>query len=459
MKYYLPENLTLEKILTDHPPSFNYKLPYLKYLLTLIGLIPANYKHIDLIKGYTPISSRALKGKIKTYSKYYEYAEQMEIIIIDPSYYEGKKCKGYKFTEKYQTRLVSEEVKDYRVKKYMKNETEFNRNMLRKHKHLHKWLNSDLEIDAISACDYAQLVYNEKINGKRLIDTNSKGKMINPKDQFKWAQINIQNIKDHVFFPFVDPVGFRFHSTLTSLKSELRNFLTYQEKNLVALDLKNSQPFLSTIILNPEFWNKNSTTVNIYNISSPKTRKYLLNTINTRRSFIWAKFNTLEYQQGFEHYKKIVESGFYEYMQAELSRELGQGYNSRDNVKRTMFQVLFSKNSSFYQKFAAPKRVFARLFPEVYEFFCFIKSIEYEQLACLLQNIESHIFLNVITKQISKEKPRLPLFTIHDSIVTTIGNENYVKNIMKKELRRLVRAKPTIKREYWLPENLIEIPN
>jgi len=97
---------------------------------------------------------------------------------------------------------------------------------------------------------------------------------------------------------------------------------------------------------------------------------------------------------------------------------------------------------------------FAEEFPEVYEFFKCLKSKDYTMLALLLQNIESYIFLNLITKKISKERADLPLFTVHDSIVTVEGEESYVKRVMEEELEALIGKRPTITIDLWTPEKL-----
>ncbi|RCR67503.1 hypothetical protein [Larkinella punicea] len=77
------------------------------------------------------------------------------------------------------------------------------------------------------------------------------------------------------------------------------------------------------------------------------------------------------------------------------------------------------------------KEIFRDLFPNVMRLFELIKSQQHRTLALLLQNIESEIFLNRIARRIAQERPDLPIFTIHDSIVTTVGNETYVKMIMR----------------------------
>src|SRR5436190_21445883 len=156
MFYYLPENLNIEQILKEKTPNFKHKIEYFKFLLSLINSIPAKNKHLDLIDGYTPISSKVLIGQIPMYALYYRYLEEIGVININHHYYEAEKCKGYKFTAIYQTPLIMESVASRPVRKYMKNESAFNRNMKRKHIYLIRPLeDGKLNIDADAALDYA----------------------------------------------------------------------------------------------------------------------------------------------------------------------------------------------------------------------------------------------------------------------------------------------------------------
>ncbi len=49
---------------------------------------------------------------------------------------------------------------------------------------------------------------------------------------------------------------------------------------------------------------------------------------------------------------------------------------------------------------------------------------------------------------------QVPIFTIHDSIVTTKGNEDFVKRIMEEELTRAIGVPPTLQVEEWRENKL-----
>ena len=67
---------------------------------------------------------------------------------------------------------------------------------------------------------------------------------------------------------------------------------------------------------------------------------------------------------------------------------------------------------------------------------------------------ESHAVLQGITKRISKEHPKVPLFTIHDGITTTRENVDLVESIINEELKALTGYSPALKREVWNHKNM-----
>jgi len=94
------------------------------------------------------------------------------------------------------------------------------------------------------------------------------------------------------------------------------------------------------------------------------------------------------------------------------------------------------------------------IWPVVADLFYQLKIRDHSMIGTILQQIESHLVLKVIGKRIATEEPNLPIFTIHDSIVTTAGNEQYVEQVIIEELEKAIGIKPTCKCEYWHPDNL-----
>jgi hypothetical protein len=256
---------------------------------------------------------------------------------------------------------------------------------------------------------------------------------------------------DDQYYFKVDKNVNRLHTNLTTMKSELRNFITYSGQQLVSVDIKNAQPFFSTILLSSLFYrktekDKNENLFNIYNIS-PKILFYNLSSL----IMVVKRYETYG-SIDIQAYKKYVTNGrIYEFISGQLGQVIGSNYSnlSRKEIKECVFTMLFTGNKFIAQAEAEPKRIFRQIFPHTYEVMKAIKRDDSTNLPLLLQRIESKLMLDRVAKRISKERPNMPIFTIHDSIVCPFGNESYVAFIIEEEANKAIRASPILKFDYW----------
>ena len=147
-----------------------------------------------------------------------------------------------------------------------------------------------------------------------------------------------------------------------------------------------------------------------------------------------------------------VENGdLYEYMEQRIKIMNNSDKKwTRKEIKAIIFKIMFTDNRYTDED----KKLFKSIFPTVYNMFAFIKRTDKRLLPILLQTIESKLFLNKIVRRIANERPDLPIFTIHDSVSTTIGNEEYVKNVMIEETEKAIGIRPSIDITEWSPSNI-----
>jgi len=261
------------------------------------------------------------------------------------------------------------------------------------------------------------------------------------------------------------------------MRSIIRNAITYKGQKLVSIDIKNSQPYLSTLLLNRNFWitakkepkkdaflsisfdePKILYSTSFKDIKGSKSNHININNINNNNIVPYTMLGDMEnalLQQGFDHYIQLVVSGkFYEYLEEVFKMHLGVGYADRKEVKSAVFQVLFTDNRFLGQDDAKPKKLFQKLFPAVYDIFSKIKSKDKSILPRLLQSIESYLIVDVISNRIATELPNAPIFTIHDSIATTEEYVDAVELIMEEELCNAIGYPPKLKKEPWELENM-----
>lgn len=477
MKLYIPNNLDIYALTHNTRPTFKpYKLDKLCYILHLINAIPALNKEL-MFEEYTPINAQQLQKKIQNYKQYLNYLEKdLKIIESDNHYLPGEKSKGFRFIEKYQTEVTSWSINDFSLKKTLK--VSKNKKVLSvKHlDYLTKWFNPNLEIDLKVVNDFLEEEYNIRKDRKDLWDYDRiKKRYKKPLVQKNHAFLSAQklNLKDYNLV--LDDNVYRVHSNLTNMRSIIRNAVTYNGEKLISIDIKNSQPYLSTILLSRSFWieqkkmrtnAKNELTIsfsepqsvingfsliNNNKIDTTKTININKLQIHKRDSYIMLG-EVAEHliNKEFQHYiNLVVNGGLYEYLETQFLIKLGIELKNRKDVKVAVFQVLFTDNRYIGQDEAKPKKLFQQLFPEVYEVFAKIKKKDKSLLPRLLQSIESYLIIDVIAKRIAIEFPNAPIFTIHDSIASTAQYINDVKRITEEELTKAIGHAPKLHVENW----------
>lgn len=481
----IPSNFNLEAHLAQYPvtdymfvqdnggvirsvPKYGESNPYLIfdpnriiYILGLISSIPARNKDSITETGYVLINSRLIRNFFKDYLSYLDYLILTGVLVTDGQYIQGQKSKGYKFADRYANAPLvrynypefqqnNNSVTPFQEEIYDEKEGTFVNNPIIEFPYLSYWYSTKgLHIDN-AALEYAYQVMMDKFRrGIQSWDINRDKSHNNfivrkyPLTQYHAALYNINSIAIGDYKVSIDRNIHRLHSAITNLQKDYRKFLSYNGQKLVNIDISNSQPYLLCLLLNPSFWDKHSDIpLNIgmlsQNIQDMIQKEHL--------SEIYHHVLSLNscHDTSLENYIQTASQGkVYEYMQRIINRRENTNL-TRDDIKTMILTTLFSKN----RYMPTYKRYFRQYFPQIYSLIRLIKRKNHETLACLLQNIESNIILHRCCYKIwNASNHQVPIFTIHDSICTTMGNEKYVYNIMFDTLRRSIGVPPHMKIE------------
>ena len=465
----LPENFNIDLHIEQYPPE-HYGFTTVKfnkgkviYFLGLLTSIPA--RNTDLIdeSGFIPIHMETVRNGIKDIVLYVNYMINTKLIIRNFQYIVGKKCRVYKWNDVFEITPFhatevdcnyADDVHEYEESPDIKNYPYLF------HWYKHGKLLIDSEVER-----YAFGVKEKKMQDatRESWNKNDKGGYKYPVLQYKAAICNIGKIQYQRFEAHIDENIHRLHSTLTNLQSDLRNFISYDNNRLVSIDIKNCQPYMSCLIFNKEFWDKNSTLpLNINNI--PDNIQSLMHSPNILPTMI-GNFLAESNHADFSEYISLVSTGgIYERI-IDVAKESIDAIITRDEAKTLMFYMLFSSNRGQHKDpmINQMKEIFGLLFPKVDELFKLIKKSfkevklkkQHNRLSCLLQSIESTIVLHRICKRIWEEgNQQIPIFTIHDSVVTTVEHEAYVIEVMIEELTSHIGVKPALAVEYWDKSNI-----
>lgn len=286
---------------------------------------------------------------------------------------------------------LSEEVLKYKF--YIQKETDEKLNT--KIKKVYNKLKTQLIQDDELGYGYVtecmeELVLDEKKSYKEIEKLKAETKEV--------AELAIDNFNDKFFK--VDKTGNRLHNNLTNLYSPLRKHLSYKGKKLVQGDIRNSQLVFLYLLMRE------------CSISDEEMDK-------------------------FKHV--VCDYGFYEFFAEKLNVQLTEGL--RKEFKIGIFEnLLFGNNKTELSK---AEEVFKNEFPSIFYVIRSIKTENYKSLSIMLQRKESEFIFNCVRK-INK---RIPLFTIHDSIASTVGNEDLIYNTLMDEFYNNFQIKPKIKLE------------
>lgn len=452
---YIPENLNLKELTQKNPPTFKYDLDCFAYLCNCIN-DDSNCKNID----FTPLYSEILQGKIRKYRIYLDYLIQHKIIIEDKQYFVGVKSRNFKFSDAFNSKVIPykltkktlvnnifnslypsiEKIEKKRaIYKALNNRNSNNTNpdFFERPNHLEKWFNNNLQVNLIEAKEY--------LNDLLTQGQNQGG--VNPMKKYCSRLISIEKLARREFNFNTDSTSGRLHTNLTTLKSELRNYLNYDNQKLISLDIVNSQPYLSLILTNYDLFEKNNMIKRISEYNK------IFSTDLLKQNKLKRLVATCQNNHDVKLYNELIINGkIYEYFGNELINHNPlvdlEGLSLRKYAKKKLFQAFFSKNNSI--AFCENIKVFKKCFPTIYQIFLIIKGNKsHRALPCVLQKIEAELILNNVTKQISNFDGNIPLYTIHDSIITIEKYKLLVKNILESELLNLTGKMPNIKEELW----------
>lgn len=383
----------------------------------------------------------------------------------------GRKSFGYRLTETYREDIRKEVCTDEK----------FNRKIARVYSRaerdlqpVHRWLRGK----------FPMLMFDEA-RAKDIIDG------LAPRRRAKEQPVRLKEYRQGRFEYFqhfasgeswftVDPYG-RFHTPLTALEGELRCCLRVGVRDtttgkerlvpLVGIDLANSQPLILCILArqllttsrmaksrllrrefkmgqnpyqatNQTITNKHKQTTNQTRIKNVKSN---LSSNNTKE--LWRREGVTALPEDVEECFRACTAGrFYESLMTDGEKARGKEY--RTKFKRRFFRVLFGENRTKKRFRNKVRARFKRRYPTVAGVLRDLKARNYKQSSYLLQNYEATLFIHRICGRIMRERPGTPLYTIHDSLITTREHVSFVKTVIRDEFAAL-GVRPRLRKECY----------
>jgi hypothetical protein len=492
MKYTLktgrvPENLNIKEIIENSLSEKNktykkYVTEGMVYFLSLL-CIDEDYPEHMIDNGFIILNDKVLQKVIGKGGKTSRTAEIKTIleenkIIERLSYKKKEKSYGFRLTEKFNTGYydnveLSERItnvlneinsgdtpeaitKDFIVyngnKEYPHLVNQFNvNNFSVNHNLLRLFLlavvdNSIVNFSNSKYSDYSYLSLFSYI-----------GRLLKLIDKFEKKDINFNASENN----------HRFYNCLTNLPKVLRQFIFINGKEIGEVDMSACQVYIFASLLNTDFCNiENESEYNIRNIfpelNDTFERLTVLNLSNKvgNTNYILGEFfsdtNKVEIEK-FSNFD-FATNDFYtsladnisksNYSKDQPTQRKGNNQNneiSRDSVKKSIMNILFN-NDEIQRDNSKINVGFKTIYPQVNSFITLFHTLYTSRgLALLLQRCEAFIVLEKATFNIIKKHPTVPIFTIHDCIITTMDNINLVENEMVKEIGNVTKKKVGVK--------------
>lgn len=472
-KVYISGNLDIQAHMLANPcdtitPRM-FQADILAYILSLPYSIPANNPAIQLKNGFTPIHSGVIHNTVKDYRKYLDYCINTGLLISDNTFTVGKKSRGYKIADEYNVPLVPYEITRWSLKRNIWAQRKKYDEKIQKDA-LYKWFNSKIEIDVRGARAHARKVFKENQDAGDKLATEKLIAHYNCIDRIAAGDFSFRK----------DTTVGRLHTNFSNMPFWIRNFITYDGGKLVNVDIKNSQPYLATALFKQEFFeidfemkrkakkaeNLNKVEICIKDIIDTKEDSKIdkvglksvlkdiivsIPTLNLRGT---SENQTAKNELKF--FSELTGKGqLYGYLKQEIEKRTGEEFKEKADVKLSVLLAFFTSNHFIGQKEAKQKRVFKEIFPTVYKILSAVKKKDFSFLPRLLQSLEAKIVLDRICTRITRERPTMPIYTIHDSVVCPEGQEDYVSNVIIEEMNRSIGHPCSVGLEYWRPETVV----
>jgi len=407
------QNLTIINELLK-PEIKGYCPDYLKEVLSVISC------HIQKSDGTAPLKMTYIKRLIPQGDKYLRGLLDLKIVFRSGRAIKGQASYKYSFAPEYKSRYLSIPLHNQKLIQRI----ELAQESLRK------------EASRSIRKRSEQVRYLRKLTiASGFTEVLESAYSVNT-DQYNFILGSATRIMNEDIFYSVDETSGRFHSNITTLAKGLRPYLRVNGEPLLNLDIKNCQPYLSTIIL-----------------TNPGKVSWM--TENPAFALLLQTLKVSLKQDVKDYINYVISGTLYEFLMQEF---LSEGLIlTRDKTKMQVLRILFARNRMPKDETNKKcRQIFKDRFPTVHRIFSKVRGSDrgdkfhnFKRFAILLQRIESYLILDVILKRIYRELPGTIAITIHDSVMTGVLTNNIeaVRKIMIDELTSFIGFPPQIKIE------------
>lgn len=475
-KYYLlkPTNLNLEYLVNKYEPNFkfNYEFAYF-FIHILVSYRKFNKKKT---KNFNEISSKSLQSLCKDYKKHIKFLYEKfpcDGGVIWKNNYKVGHCFGYKlapYYEQSQLEIIELEYSIFVKKIFLKYSKIKTSETFRINYHFLK--------RSFSTIDLTISNYQEAIHEINLKPSEKK--------RLRNAKSLTDILNGRYSFSLKTKTDGRVHTIITRLSKKIRKYLRYKGEPLAEVDISSAVPYFLYITINYYLnnnlsyikdnfqYNKNSIPI-IYMLEEISLRpdKYEVERFGESviNGEIYELFGSLLFNQNLYEEHNIDFSKVLKYLNNKFKEKFGHKFDGdlielRKFAKSRLLIMLFDGSSRCkFEQIA-----FSSKYPSVLKFVNEFKDVQklkqgleniwsksdrHKKLSYFFFQFEAKIMIDKIAREYNNlKKCKVPIFTLHDCIITTESEVEELKEFMDDMFIKLLEVKPNLSISYY---NKIEL--
>lgn len=453
MKILVPNNLNVPELIEELNLS-SIRQKYVKEkIYQLISRVVATHTNLNNFdkNGYTRICSKELNKILnRDYKLILDLLKTKRVIDVHINYLKGVRCNKIKLHPDYQ--------KTIKIYKTIKRKSPVKTTVIQS---LDFYFNDKIEINpAYKIC--IKHIYDNIHEG-----ITNKNELQILKNKIGIWLLNINDIENNQYWYNKSTTNWRYNSTITNNPKIFKKYLKYNNESLVQVDLKCSQVYLLSSILNYDFFKSNNQ-LSFYQIMNSLLNDKFIKDIKSYlfSPLMFAHFEKRKYlgkdeiiikdHNEFQKFRDApFQDDFYAYL-FELEHGVPPTDTQRKSIKKDIMYVLFQNNRK-HRELLEGVRLLEKFYPYVNQFILKIMDkVGNRNFSLLLQRVESYLVLDCVVPEFHRRCPAAPIFTIHDCIITTEQHKLELTNVMVEVLYEKTGIKPGLSVEKLDPSDPLD---
>ena len=419
MKVLIQKQILIDLKLKLHSENKIKQLDYYVYFTSLLNSLSIKHREDKKEDEIVRLNSLLMRKIYYNYTLVIKDLQDFGMIKKVSNYSADlKKSNGYLINDKY----ISNDLESYNLTKtaLLKKLNYVSKSIPNERLFLKDYFNDKLTFDFDKAIKYIESNYNKN------------------QGQKYQSRILIANYWKYRFFEYSvnEDTDNRFHSLFTRTPKDLREFIKYDNEELIGYDLKSSQLFFLSVILKSIIEDDIDLReeIGFINFYDGSDLQYQIESLSLNNEEINKFIDIILNQDIYDWFSHKIDCCFDElenkfYVEyTSKGKVIKEYYQTKRELSKKAFMIILNTGVDCKNAFY---KTFNNCFPDISRI---IKTIKKgNKMHEILQQVESFVLLDCVANDIYKQN--IPLLTIHDCFYTNKTNAKKLKQLMSKYIK------------------------